>query len=544
MRFETVALPAGEGAILAHTVALPGMAFKKGRKLTAGDIGSLQGAGIAHVMIARLEAGDIGEDQAAARIAKAMAGDNVQVGEAFTGRANIYATADGIARLDPQAVVALNTIDEGLTLATVPPFERVAARQMLATVKIIPFALPGHVVASAESMLSSSLALRIAVAPFRPARAGLVLTRLPGTKPNVLDKRRAAIETRLASMGASLTACVTVDHDSSLVGRQVAAMGAAGCDPILVFGASAIVDRGDVVPAGLEAAGGEIVRLGMPVDPGNLLMLGRLGSADVIGVPSCAASPMVNGFDWVLQRRLAGLPVGAIEIVEMAAGGLLKEIAGRPQPREPGARPDARAEARIGAVVLAAGRSTRMGPRNKLLEVVEGVPMVRRAAMTALLSRARPVVVVTGHMQAEVAAALAGLDVQIVCNARFGDGLSTSLAAGIAALPAGLDGAIVALGDMPGVRPEHLDKLIAAFAPVEGRAICIAMQEGKRGNPVLFARALFQELTEITGDTGARHLIGRHQDEIAEVEMGSPGVLLDVDTPEALASLRQGGTGE
>jgi len=538
MKFETVRLEEAEGAILAHSVVLPGIAFKKGRTLLAADIEALRAARVNGVMVAQLGPDDVPEDVAAARIVRAIAGANAQIGEAFTGRANLYATADGVATLDPEAVAALNAIDEGLTLATVPPFERVLARQMLATVKVIPFALPKRVVSDAEAMLASAPAARIGVAAFRAASAGLILTTLSGTKPNVLEKRRKAIADRLEALGSHLVKTVTCAHDIAAVAREIAVLRAENCDPILVFGASAIVDRGDVVPAGLAQAGGEVIRLGMPVDPGNLLMLGRLGKADVIGVPSCAASPKVNGFDWVLQRRLAGLPVGAREIVGMASGGLLKEIVSRPQPREGGGA-DERAEPRIAAIILAAGRSTRMGPRNKLLEPVDGLPMVRHAAMTALASRARPVLVVTGHMREEVAAALAGLDVRITHNRRFAEGLSASLAAGITALPAGLDGALIALGDMPGVRPAHLDRLIASFAPGEGRSICIAMYQGKRGNPVLFAAGFFAELKGITGDTGARYLIGRHQEQIAEVEMDSAAVLMDIDTPEALAALRK-----
>ena len=540
MRFETVPLAEAEGAILAHSVVLPGLALKKGRKLLKADIEALLEAKLSRVMVAQLGPGDVPEDAAAARIARAVAGACVQIGEAFTGRANLYAAVDGVATLDPEAVAALNAIDEGLTLATVPPFERVSARQMLATVKVIPFALPGRVVAEAEALAARTQAARIGVAAFRKAAAGLVLTKLPGTKPSVLDKRRQAIASRLEAAGSTLAQTVTCDHDIAAVAREIAALAAANCDPILVFGASAIVDRGDVVPAALLAAGGAVIRLGMPVDPGNLLMLGRLGPADVIGVPSCAASPKTNGFDWVLQRRLAGLPVGAREIVSMASGGLLKEIVTRPQPREGAEASGERAEPRIGAIVLAAGRSTRMGPRNKLLEPVDNVPMVRRAVMTALASRARPVVVVTGHMRDDVAVALAGLDIQLTHNPRYADGLSTSLAAGIKALPGGADGALIALGDMPGVLPAHFDRLIASFAPNEGRAICIAMHAGKRGNPVLFAAEFFAELKEITGDTGARYLIGRHQEQVAEVEMDSAGVLIDVDTPEALAALRGG----
>ena len=537
MRFETVPVEKAEGAILAHSVLLPEISFKKGRKLSASDVAALASHGARDVMVARLEQGDVTEDDAAGRVARAVAGPHTTVGEPFTGRANLYAATSGLASLNAAGVIALNSLDEGLTVATVLPYERVATRQMLATVKVIPFALPESVVAQAESLARGTSAT-IGVAPFRQATAGLILTRLAGTKPSILEKRRQAVEARLSAAGSRLGPVEVCDHDIARLTRAIAAMHAMGADPVLVFGASAIVDRGDVIPAAVAAAGGEVVHLGMPVDPGNLLMLGKLGSTDVIGVPSCAASPKVNGFDWILQRRLAGLPVGRPEIIAMAPGGLLKEIVTRPQPRESDAPGIQRSEPRIGAIVLAAGRSARMGPRNKLLEDVGGMAMVRRVAMSALGSRARPVLVVTGHQSQEVAAAIAGLDVTFTHNARYADGLGASLAAGIAALPAGLDGVLVALGDMPGVTAAHLDRLIAAFDPKDGRAICIATHAGKRGNPVLLAAVFFQELLSLTGDTGARGLIGLHQDVVAEVEIASDAVLVDVDTPEALSKIR------
>ncbi len=538
MKFHTVPLADAVGAILAHSVVLPGGSFKKGRKLSVADTDELNGHGVRDVMVARLEPGDVTEDVAAGRIARALAGTGVTTSEPFTGRANLYSTAPGLATLSPETVIALNSIDEGLTLSTVPPFERVAARQMLATVKIIPFSLPEPVVAAAEA-LARTPGAQISAAPFRKAVAGLILTRLPGAKPSVLEKRRLSVETRLAAAGSQLGPVEISDHAIGPLSAAIAAMQKTGADPILVFGASAIVDRGDVIPAAVAAAGGEVIQVGMPVDPGNLLMLGRIGTADVIGVPSCAASPKTNGFDWVLQRRLAGLTVGRKEIIAMAPGGLLKEIATRPQPRDGALQDDDRSEPRIGVIVLAAGRSTRMGPRNKLTEDVGGEPMLRRVVQATLASRARPVLVVTGHQQAEVSAALAGLDVTFTHNPLFVDGLASSLVAGVAALPTGVEGVIVALGDMPGVRAEHFDRLIAAFAPQEGRAICIATHGGKRGNPVLLSASLFQDLLALTGDSGARQILGSHQDLVTEVEMGSEAVLVDVDTPEALARVRE-----
>ena len=538
MKFHTVPVSEAEGAILAHSLVLQEVSFKKGRKLTALDIAALTRQDVRSVMVARLEPGDVPEDMAAGRIARALAGEHVTTAEPFTGRANLYAARAGLATLAPEAVMAVNSIDEGLTLATVPPFERVAARQMLATVKVIPFALPERVVAEAEA-LARTAGAQIAVAPFRAATAGLILTRLSGTKPAVLEKRRQSVEARLNSASSSLGPVEVCEHAIDELSAAIAAMSLTGADPILVFGASAIVDRGDVIPAAVAAAGGEVIHVGMPVDPGNLLMLGRIGSVDVIGVPSCAASPKTNGFDWVLQRRLAGLPVGRKEIIAMAPGGLLKEIVTRPQPREGSASADDRSEPRIGVIVLAAGRSTRMGPHNKLTEDVGGEPMVRRVVKAVLASRARPVVVVTGHQQAEVSAALAGLNLAFTHNRHFAEGLASSLIAGVTALPKGIDGAMVALGDMPGVQPAHFDKLISAFAPQDGRAICIATHGGKRGNPVLLAASLFQELLALTGDSGARQILGSHQELVAEVEMGSEAVLVDVDTPEALERVRQ-----
>lgn len=193
---------------------------------------------------------------------------------------------------------------------------------------------------------------------------------------------------------------------------------------------------------------------------------------------------------------------------------------------------------RVGAVILAAGRSRRMGPKNKLLQEIDGVTMVARVAWSALASRARPVVVVTGHQKGAVRAALADAEVAFAHNPDFAEGLSTSLACGLDGLPAGVDGAVICLGDMPWVGAALIDRLIEAFDPAEGRAICVPTHRGKRGNPVLWAARYFDEMRQVSGDTGARHLIGVHGEAVCEVEWGDDAVLVDIDTPEALP--RQG----
>jgi len=167
--------------------------------------------------------------------------------------------------------------------------------------------------------------------------------------------------------------------------------------------------------------------------------------------------------------------------------------------------------------------------------------MVARVAQRLLASRARPIVAVLGNRADEIDAALGRLPVERVRNPDFADGLSTSLKRGLAALPGDLDAAIVCLGDMPLISGRHLDRLIAAFNPLEGRAIVVPTHHGKRGNPVLWAKRFFPEMARISGDVGARHLIGEHAELVAEVEMDDDAILVDIDTPEALAALQARG---
>src|SRR5690606_35839015 len=254
----------------------------------------------------------------------------------------------------------------------------------------------------------------------------------------------------------------------------------------------------------IRQAGGQVERVGMPVDPGNLLVLGSLDGKPVIGAPGCARSPKLNGFDWVLDRLMAGVEVTAEDIGGMGVGGLLMEIPTRPQPREPARRIEG---SPVWAVLLAAGRSSRMGAGNKLLADFSGVPLVRRTAGRVANSRVAGTVVVTGHQANEISRLVSNLDVKLVENPDFASGLASSLKVGIHALPADAAGALIVLADMPGVTTADLDRLIEAFTATGGRAVVRATHNGKRGNPVLLPRALFAEIESLEGDTGARQVV-------------------------------------
>jgi molybdenum cofactor cytidylyltransferase len=532
VKFGAVAPKDARGATAVHTIRQGDLVLKKGTLIGPAEIAALEAAGIKDVVVAQLEPDDVAEDVAAAEIAKKVAGAGVHIDRAFTGRANLFAQVPGVLVVDKDAVDRLNRVDEAITFATLPAFKPVVAGEMIATVKIIPFAVAK---AARDAALAGVKEPLLRVAPYRIRKVGVVSTLLPGLAPKVIEKTLKITAERLAPAGASIVAERRVPHERAALARALDEVLKAGAELAIVFGASAIADRRDVIPAALEAIGGHVEHFGMPVDPGNLLMIGDADGRPVLGAPGCARSPKENGFDWVLMRLLAGLPVPREDITGLGVGGLLMEIVTRPQPRTEPAPEKGRS---IAAVVLAAGRSSRMGGPNKLLAEIGGRPLVRHVVDAALASRARPVVVVTGHQRDKVEAALAGLPVKFVHNPHFADGLGTSLKAGIAALPAEVDGAIVCLGDMPQVDAALIDRLIGAFDPDHGALVVVPTIDGKRGNPVVWSRRFFPDLMAVEGDVGARYLIGRYTEAVAEVPLTGTAALTDVDTPEALEAVR------
>jgi molybdenum cofactor cytidylyltransferase len=543
VKFGPVPLAEAKGAVLAHRVRTGTRTLSKGHVLTDADIEILKASGIFSVIVARIEASDVAEDKAASRAAAAAAGTGLTVAKAFTGRANVFASADGLFVPERAIVDALNRIDEAITIATVPAFSPVKAGDMVATIKVIPFAAPADALQRWERICQEQ-GIALSLKSFRALSAALIETRLPDTKASVLEKTVVTTRNRIEAINGTLDWHTVVPHNEAAVARAIGEAKERKVDLVFIMGASAIQDRHDIIPSAIAAAGGAIEHFGMPVDPGNLLLLASHPAiGPIFGLPGCARSPKVNGFDWVLERTAAGIPVTGTDIMGMGVGGLLAEIPVRGLPRT--ATPaSANGKPRIAAVILAAGQSRRMGERNKLaIPVLAGdgtKPMIAHAVDTAISSGARPIVVVLGHEDDKVRAILAGREVTFVVNPDYASGISTSLRTGIKALPSGLDGALILLGDMPRVDAADVKKLIAAFNPTEGRAIAVPTHRGKRGNPVLFGSSFFTAMMGAAGDTGAKHLIGRNEDQVIEVEMESDAVLTDIDDPAALASLQAG----
>src|SRR4051794_15590 len=272
MKFGPATPADAVGGVTVHTLRQGSLVLKKGTTIGPAEVEALTKAGVREIVVLRIEEGEVSEDAAAASIAQAVAGDGVNVERAFTGRANLFAARAGVLVVDRAAVNRINAVDEAITFATLAAFKPVVEGEMIATVKLIPFGVEKRLCDAAVSAAGGSV---LQVAPYTIKRVGIVSTMLPGLAPKVIEKTLRVTAERLAPAGAAIIAERRVPHEEQALAAAVKEMLGLGAELVIVFGASAIADRRDVIPAAIEQVGGTIEHFGMPVDPGNLLLIGK-----------------------------------------------------------------------------------------------------------------------------------------------------------------------------------------------------------------------------------------------------------------------------
>lgn len=523
MKFGPISTTDARGAILAHSLRAGDLHLKKGQVLNQAQIAALEQAGIFEITAAILLNTDIGEDIAAQKIGDALQNANIGCTMPVAGRVNLLAGHDGVVVFDVDQINAMNNIDESITIATLPNHSKVAKGSLIATIKIIPYAVDKQHLNSVVHVISDNT---VQLFPFKPKSVDLILTKTTGFKESLLSKGEKIIATRIAPLNMTINQCETVSHSEDAI---KAAINNCRSDVILLLGASATSDRRDVIPAAIARAGGQILRYGMPVDPGNLLVLGQINGRPVVGLPGCARAPALNGVDWVLERLAAGIDVQSNDIAAMGVGGLLKEIPNRIQPRAKRAK-----EPTLNyGVMLAAGASRRMGDQDKLLRKIDGVPLLRRSVETMLAANFDKCVVTlrTGANAHRVA--LSGLDVEIQEVVDADQGMSASIRAAMGCANGKAKTITFALADMPDIRVDHFNALLAAHDPNQDRLIiCPKTSAGTRGHPVLFDARFSENLKDISGDKGARDVLRAVPEFIHEIETDN-AVTVDLDTPDA-----------
>ena len=322
MKFGEVPINKAHGGILAHSLRTSSGKVKKGRILSEQDIANLVSAGYTTLTIARLETDDASENEAAEEIAKLLGGTGIQAGQPITGRVSLCAQVDGLLVVDPLPINALNALNESITLCTLAPWTRVVSNQQVAAIKIIPFGINRKLLHAARETLGDATAVR--VAPFKSRKVGLIQTTLPGMPNNLLEKMVKITCERLIGLSCVLNHELRCEHEPMAVARGIDALLARECELICILGASAVVDRRDIVPSGIEAAGGKIQHFGIPVDPGNLILIARCNAVPILALPGSVRSPRQSGFDEILRRIIADTPPSSLDIASMGVGGLLK----------------------------------------------------------------------------------------------------------------------------------------------------------------------------------------------------------------------------
>ncbi len=495
MKFDTCPTSEGLGHILAHSIHAGVKKVKKGRILNRHDIEAFLNSGIQEIMVARLEEGDIGEDEAASFLGQKLVAiePSLFVSSPFTGRVNIYSSWTGLILFDSDRITEFNLVDEAITLATLPSLAKVEKNQLVGTIKIIPYGVARSKVIEAAGLLEG-------IAGFRRVQlhqADLIITTLTGKKDKLSEKGIEVTRTRLKGLGITLKQVDIVSHET---GELSAALKKASSSLILVMTSTATSDANDTGPRALRLAGGKIVRVGIPVDPGNLLFYGELGSQKVIGLPGCARSPALNGADWVLERTVCGIDISPADFASMGAGGLLKEIPIRRQPRD--------------------RRTSPLKPNVQAILIGDSKNQAFHSQLSKILASQVDGISITGKLAKKIMVKIANGESIRMVNLEGRSDKSNLVSLGMASLPRKTDAVIFVNLLNEEISSDQLNRLISAFSPEDGREICKFGGENlSPGPPILFGRRFFENLRALDAGLRPNDLLNENRGFLVELDL-------------------------
>ena len=518
------------GSVIAQTYHLPGKTISKGTVVTSEIVDYFKEGDVQNILCAVPDNGDIHEDEAANIISNAIDRSHIYTESASTGRVNFKSRSLCLVRYKRSLIKEVNLVDESIAFSIVEHNQLLAKNDLIATLKIIPFFTKKKYVDQVISILANNELFK--THSLKKKEVSLIQTSFAWQKKSMFKATSTVTKNRLEALDCSLNEEKLIHHDYNMLRSEIRSSIESGIDILLISGASAIIDRSDYIPKAILSEGGEIIQYGLAVDPGNLLLVGKIGKTAIIGMPGCARSPKLNGFDWVLQLLMADIPVNKEELAEMGAGGLLMEIASRPLPRALAKSVNKR-EKKIMGVILAAGNSTRMGKDNKLLKNIDGSPLIRNIALEITKSDLDSCSIVLGYQSDKVADVIKDLNINLILNPLWKEGQASSLKAALNSLTSSYSDLLIMLGDLPGIKSGHINRIIEEHLSSENRRskITIPSFKGEKGNPVIWGKSFFHDLSNLEGDVGGRVLFDQHPAAINLIEMDDPGVVTDTDTP-------------
>ena len=328
MQFGSVKLDKSEGSILAHSIKLENLNIRKGTILSEKHIIDLSNKGVKTVVVARLENGDIEENKSAIIISKAFTNNSLILSKANTGRINIFSKHDGLLRYNFSSIINFNLIDEGIALSLLAQNSFVKKKQLIGTLKVIPYSLPKKTI-----LKFSGFENLIIVKPFKQKKFSLIQTSYSNIKKSFFEKTITETKKRVENLGGSLVDDIICEHNGKELTSKIETIIDKDIDILLISCASAVSDRNDILPKSIMDLGGDIIHFGLPVDPGNLLILASLNNKFLVGMPGCSRSPSLNGLDLILRMLTAEININKQIIASLGVGGLLKDTRLRPFPR-------------------------------------------------------------------------------------------------------------------------------------------------------------------------------------------------------------------
>ena len=513
------------GYLLMHSVFLKDGRLRKGKIIDQDDIYVMKSSEIEMVYVGEYEQDDIPENDASSQIAKAIAMDEFLISPTLSGKTNITVSSDGLIEIDEDNVTKLNNLSPNVAISTLNNHDVIYRGDHILSVKIISYAISSLHLEKIISFLKKNRIIKLKA--FKSMRIGVIYTTSKNEKQSLIEKTKKSIKSRISDYNSTIMDERIISHDYMTIKENVDQLKDSNINCILLFLSTSISDVNDIVPSVIDELGGEIKSFGMPVDPGNLTLNGKIQSVDIVVAAGSARSDSLNGLDWHLNCIHAGIEVTQDMVNSLGVGGLLKDIDFAIKRKRVSKAIDTK-KSNIAAVVLCAGESKRMGKKNKLLLQVEGKSLIKNYIEKISKSNVSEIVIVTGHQSDEIAKELDGYDLKFIHNEKYKEGMSTSLNTGINSLSDNINAAIICLPDMPMIGIYEINKLIEYYNPSIGNEICIATYNDQRGNPVLWDRKYFKKLMQIKGDKGGRYLLPKFLDKSVEVKLGE-AVTFDVD---------------